>query len=158
VQTEDPEVLNGRALFRILNRAARLRGCLRTTYAKRRDTFGFESTLSGLGYVGLLQGLKKSGYEVHFFYLWVPTVSLALDRVKARVLQGGHNVPDEVVRRRFARSPRNFLLRYRLLAEYWMFLNNEGTTPAIVAFQKKGSLRIMNRDLYENLVGQYGTP
>jgi len=46
-------------------------------YAGLRETFGFETTLSGLGYLRLLRRLKKSGYEVHFFFLWVPTVSLA---------------------------------------------------------------------------------
>src|SRR5580658_2205243 len=45
------------------------------TYARRRETFAFETTLSGLSYVSLLKRLKKSGYEVHFFYLWVRTVS-----------------------------------------------------------------------------------
>jgi predicted ABC-type ATPase len=128
------------------------------TYAKHRESFGFETTLSGLAHVALLQRLKKSGYEVHFFYLWVRTVSLALDRVRSRVLQGGHDIPEDVVRRRFDRSIRNFLLRYRFLAESWILFDNEGTTPAIVAFQKEGTPRIINRVLYESLLARYGTP
>jgi predicted ABC-type ATPase len=67
-------------------------------YAGLRETFGFEATLSGLGHLRLLRRLKKSGYEVHFFFLWVPTVSLALTRVRDRVLRGGHNVPETIVR------------------------------------------------------------
>jgi len=128
------------------------------TYAKHRESFGFETTLSGLAYVALLQRLKKSGYEVHFFYLWVRTVSLALDRVRSRVLQGGHDIPEDVVRRRFDRSIRNFLLRYRFLTESWILFDNEGTTPAIVAFQKESTPRIINRVLYESLLTRYGTP
>jgi predicted ABC-type ATPase len=80
-------------------------------YAGLGETFGFETTLSGLGHLRLLRRLKQSGYEVHFFFLWVPTVSLALTRVRDRVLRGGHNVPETIVRRRFERSIRNFLLR-----------------------------------------------
>src|SRR4030095_1177042 len=127
-------------------------------YANRRESFGFETTLAGSGYLTLLQGLKQSGYELHFFYLWVHTVSLALDRVKSRVLQGGHDVPEEVVRRRFDRSLRNFLLRYRFLADSWMFFDNKGSTPAIVAFQERGTDYIINQAVYEKLSGQYGTP
>lgn len=77
-------------------------------YAKNRDSFGFETTLSGRSHLGLIRDLKKQRYEVHFFFLWIPTVNLALTRVRARVLAGGHNVPEAVVRRRFDRSIRNF--------------------------------------------------
>jgi predicted ABC-type ATPase len=126
-------------------------------YAGLRETFGFETTLSGLGYLRLLRRLKKSGYEVHFFFLWVPTVSLALTRVRDRVLRGGHNVPETIVRRRFERSIRNFLLRYRPLADSWMLFDNAGTTPVVVAFQKEASPRIMNRELYESLLTRYTT-
>jgi len=77
-------------------------------YAKRGDSFGFETTLSGRSHLGLIRDLKKQSYGVHFFFLWVPTVNLALTRVRARVLAGGHNVPEAVVRRRFDRSIRNF--------------------------------------------------
>src|ERR1700691_3429005 len=124
-------------------------------HAGLKETFGFETTLSGLGHLRLLRRLKKSGYEVHFFFLWVPTVSLALTRVRDRVLRGGHNVPEIVVRRRFERSIRNFLLRYRPLSDSWMLFDNAGTTPVVVAFQKEANPHIMNRELYENLLFRY---
>jgi len=127
-------------------------------YARRSESFGFETTLSGRSYVGLIRHLKKRGYEVHFFYLWVPTVELALTRVRARVLEGGHDVPEVVVRRRFERSIRNFLLRYRLLGDSWTLFDNAGATPAVIAFEKRGSLRIMNRELYDTLIARYGRP
>lgn len=76
---------------------------------KRGETFGFETTLSGRSYMALIRHLKKRAYEVHFFFLWIPTVRLALTRVRTRVLEGGHDVPESVVRRRFDRSIRNFL-------------------------------------------------
>ncbi len=127
-------------------------------YARRSESFGFETTLSGRSYVGLIRHLKKRGYEVHFFYVWVPTVELALTRVRARVLEGGHDVPEVVVRRRFERSIRNFLLRYRLLGDSWTLFDNAGATPAVIAFEKRGSLRIMNRELYDTLIARYGRP
>ena len=54
--------------------------------------FGFETTLAGRGHLNLIRGLKRRGYEVHFFYLWLPSVELAISRVKERVLRGGHEI------------------------------------------------------------------
>jgi predicted ABC-type ATPase len=127
-------------------------------YAKRGESFGFETTLSGRSHLGLIRDLKKRRYDVHFFFLWVPTVSLALTRVRARVLAGGHNVPEAVVRRRFDRSIRNFLLSYRSLGDSWTLFNNSGATPAVISFQKEDRLRIMNRDVYDTLITRYGKP
>lgn len=127
-------------------------------YAKRGESFGFETTLSGRSYLNSVRNLKKRRYEVHFFFLWVLTVDLALTRVRARVLEGGHDVPEAVVRRRFDRSIRNFLLRYRPLGDSWMLFDNSGAAPAVIAFEKQGGVRIMNRQLYDLLITRYGRP
>ncbi|MGH9685498.1 MAG: zeta toxin family protein [Candidatus Acidiferrales bacterium] len=127
-------------------------------YARRGASFGFETTLSGRSYLSLIRHLKKRGYQVHYFFLWVPTVDLALKRVRARVLEGGHDVPETVVRRRFDRSIRNFLLRYVPLGDSWTLFDNSGATPTVIAFEKQNSLRIINREIYENLIGRYGKP
>jgi predicted ABC-type ATPase len=124
-------------------------------HAKRSESFGFETTLSGRSYLSLIRDLKKRGYKVHLFFLWIPTVALALRRVRARVLEGGHDVPEDVVRRRFDRSIRNFLVCYRPLGDSSMLFDNSGATPAILAFEKQGSLRIMNRQLYDMLIARY---
>jgi predicted ABC-type ATPase len=124
-------------------------------HAKRSESFGFETMLSGRSYLSLIRDLKKRGYKVHLFFLWIPTVALALRRVRARVLEGGHDVPEDVVRRRFDRSIRNFLVCYRPLGDSWMLFDNSGATPAILAFEKQGSLRIMNRQLYDMLIARY---
>jgi hypothetical protein len=70
-------------------------------------------------------------------FLWVPTVSLALTRVRDRVLRGGHNVPETIVRRRFERSIRNFLLRYRPLADSWIFLTMRAQHLSSLLSRKK---------------------
>lgn len=84
-------------------------------YAQRGESFGFETTLSGRGHWKLIWDLKKAGYYLQFFYLWVPTVRLAVMRVRHRVGEGGHDVPEDVVRRRFDCSIRNFVLQYRAI-------------------------------------------
>lgn len=123
---------------------------------KRGATFGFETTLSGRSYMTLIRDLKKRAYEVHFFFLWIPTVRLALTRVRTRVLEGGHDVPESVVRRRFDRSIRNFLQHYRALGDSWMLFDNSGTPPILIAFEEGGKPRIISRELYENLIAHWG--
>ena len=100
--------------------------------------------------------LKKQGYEVHFFFLWVKSADVALSRVRERVLKGGHDVPEAVVRRRFGRSIRNFFAEYRRLADSWYLFDNSGGTPAIVAFERAGKPRIMNPEQYQALIARYG--
>jgi predicted ABC-type ATPase len=127
-------------------------------YVKRREDFGFETTLSGRSYLGLIRRLKERGYTVHFFFLTVPTVDLALKRVRGRALEGGHDIPEAVVRRRFGRSIRNFVAHYRQLANSWMIFDNSGAAPAVVALEKQGKTRIIDRELYTALVKRYGGP
>jgi predicted ABC-type ATPase len=125
-------------------------------YARRRADFGFETTLSGLSHVKLIRNLIKAGYQSHIFYLWVPRVELALDRVRERVLRGGHDVPEIIVRRRFDRSIRNFLTHYRLLAESWTLFDNSEETPEIVASDAGGKVSIISGSKYKDLVARYG--
>lgn len=99
--------------------------------------------------------VKDAGYDVHLFFFWVPTVSFALTRVRDRVLRGGHNVPEALVRRRFERSIRNFLLRYRPLSRSWMLFDNTGDAPVLIASQERGNTRIIDQALYENLIERY---
>jgi predicted ABC-type ATPase len=125
-------------------------------FAKKRVPFGFETTLSGRSYVPLLARLKTEGYEIHIFFLWLKSADLALSRVKERVSRGGHDVPEAIIRRRFDRSMRNFLIHYRQLADSWTLFDNSGESPRVIAFEKTKSLRIINKTVYGALVERYG--
>ncbi|MFZ0480378.1 MAG: zeta toxin family protein [Terriglobales bacterium] len=125
------------------------------TFAKKRVSFAFETTLSGRGYLALLRQLKAKGYEIHIFFLWVKTADLALSRVKERVSRGGHDVPEPVVRRRFDRSMRNFLGQYRQLADRWMMFDNSGDSPVLIASKKGKKTRIIRASVYKTLVDTY---
>jgi len=75
---------------------------------KRGVSFGFETTLSGRGYLKLIRELKAKGYQIHIFFLSVENVDVTLARIRERVLKGGHDVPEPAVRRRFNRSIGHF--------------------------------------------------
>lgn len=126
--------------------------------AARGEDFGFESTLSGKAHLQVVRGLKRRGYEVHIFYLWVPSAELTLARIKERVLRGGHDVAEVIVRRRFEKSMKNFFGPYRALADKWMLFDNSRAGLSIVASDDKGSLRIVQNARYNELVARYGTP
>jgi predicted ABC-type ATPase len=125
-------------------------------FSQRQVSFGFETTLSGRSYLSLIQRLKKKGYRVHLFFLFVEGVKVALSRIKERVLKGGHDVPETVVRRRFDRSARNFFREYQPLVDSWYLFDNTGTKPVAIAFKKGTKLRIMKHEMYESLVARYG--
>jgi predicted ABC-type ATPase len=79
---------------------------LRDLAAERAD-FAFESNLASLSLASWLRSLQGSGYRVLLIYLWLPSVELAIARVRRRVDEGGHFVLDEVVRRRHGRGLAN---------------------------------------------------
>jgi predicted ABC-type ATPase len=120
--------------------------------AERGVDFGFETTLSGKTYVKLLQGMKKSGYLVHIFFLWIPNVELALERIKLRVRNGGHHIPEAIVRRRFSRSLPNFLRIYKPLVDSWAVFDNSGDVPKMIGFEESGKIEILDPYLFSILL------
>jgi predicted ABC-type ATPase len=126
------------------------------TQAARGEDFGFETTLSGKAHLRVMRALKKRGYEVHIFYLWVPSAELTLARIKERVLRGGHDVPEAVVRRRFGRSIGHFIGPYGRLADRWILFDNAGVAPREVATSGRGKLRVVDERLYNELIASYG--
>jgi len=126
--------------------------------ANLRVDFGFETTLSGKGHLQVVRGLKRRGYEVHIFYLWVPSPELTLARIKERVLRGGHDVPEAIVRRRFGRSLRNFWEQYRLLADEWILFDSSASAVSTIAKEMEGRLHIIESKSYNEIVRSFGKP
>ncbi|MCE9590550.1 MAG: hypothetical protein K8S99_08505 [Planctomycetes bacterium] len=75
---------------------------------------------------------RKAGYHVKLVFLGLPSADLAAARVKARVAQGGHGVPEKVVRRRFDAGLRNFNNVYRALVNSWAWYDNSGPAPRLI--------------------------
>jgi predicted ABC-type ATPase len=122
----------------------------------RDADFAFETTMAGRTHLNLIRALIVRGYKVDIFFVWVSSVDQTLSRIRDRVLHGGHSVPEDVVRRRFGRSIKNFLLDYRPLADRWMLFDNSGESPVVIASLKQGTLRLANKAEYNQLVARYG--
>lgn len=121
--------------------------------AGQRKDFAFETTLSGLHYLKFLSELKKQGYGVHVFYLWIPSVRLAFQRIAERVRQGGHNVPQKIVTRRFKKSLYNLFNRYWAVADTISLLDNSASAPRLIALKNNGSLNILDGKLFAYIQG-----
>ncbi|HEY0511369.1 MAG TPA: zeta toxin family protein [Thermoanaerobaculia bacterium] len=103
--------------------------------AQTRVDFGFETTLAGRSQMALLTKLRNVGYRTHIFFLWLPTPELAVERVRDRVLSGGHFVPEETVRRRFTRGLSNFFHLYQPLLDTYLIFDTSESTPRLVALR-----------------------
>lgn len=99
-------------------------------YVKRGESFAFETTLSGLTYAQMIPVWRDSGYIVELAFLSLPDVEMAIERVAMRVKQGGHNITQDVIRRRYAHGISNFE-RYKLLVDSWQLYDNS-SIPAVL--------------------------
>ena len=117
-------------------------------FIHQKADFAFESTLSGRSYVSLMKDVKRKGYSVTIFFLWIPDVKLARERIKQRVKDGGHDVPFEDVKRRFQRSRINFLKLYEPLCNSWILFDNASAKPEEIAQKNQRCVKIINKEYY----------
>ncbi len=96
------------------------------------ESFAFETTLSGVGYLRHIDQWKAQGYWVSLIFLRLPSVETAITRVAERVRHGGHDVPEEVIRRRFASGWTNFQRLYRPAVSDWALYDNTDGEPVML--------------------------
>lgn len=101
-------------------------------YVRRGENFAFETTLSGRGYARLIPVWQKQGYIIKLFFLRLASPELAIARVRQRVHEGGHNVPEQVIRRRFASGLRNFKELYQPIVDEWALYDTSGSEPVLI--------------------------
>ena len=104
----------------------------------RGESFAFETTLSGRGYARRIPLWREQGYRVKLFFLQLPTPEMAVARVAQRVLEGGHDVSEEVIRRRFDAGRRNFEQLYRGLVDGWALYDNSSVEPKLLKEEERG--------------------
>jgi predicted ABC-type ATPase len=92
--------------------------------ADQRVHFAFETTLASRSFAPWISDLRQTGYDFILVFLWLPTEEMAVDRVRTRVQLGGHDVPEETIRRRYRVGLRNFFELYQPLADGWRFYDN----------------------------------
>jgi len=100
-------------------------------------SFAFETTLSGLGWLRHIQQWHNDGWRVVLYFLALQAVEMAIERVRQRVWQGGHSIPEPVIRRRFVAGLRNFEQHYKSAVSAWRHYDNSNHTPVLLASGEK---------------------
>ena len=101
-------------------------------YVEKGESFSFETTLSGKNYARLIPKWQKKGYKIKLYFLKLPEPEFAMARIKQRVKEGGHNVPEDVVRRRFKTGWSHFETLYKGLVDEWALYDNAGEWPILI--------------------------
>jgi predicted ABC-type ATPase len=122
--------LSGRHTDTVAFEAGRIMLTRLRQLGEAKADFAFESTLSSRTFAVFLHVLKQQGYAVAIYYFSLANAQLAVRRVKLRVALGGHDVPADIVRRRFGRSLNNFFNLYMPLADEWTLFDNSTATHA----------------------------
>ena len=96
--------------------------------------------MSGRTAVGWLREARDAGYLIKTYFLWVRDPETTIRRIRQRVVEGGHNITEDVSRRRFFKTIHNFFALYRPLMSSWKLLENEESGPRLLAVEKQGRL------------------
>jgi predicted ABC-type ATPase len=95
--------------------------------------FAFETTLSTKSYVNTIKKARESGYQVTLVFFYLDSEDLAIERVKTRVLEGGHDIPKPVIIRRYFAGLRNLFKLYTAICDYWMLFDNSKLHSELIA-------------------------
>jgi predicted ABC-type ATPase len=111
--------------------------------------FAIETTLSTRSYVSLIHRARAIGYSITLIYIWINSEELALERIEERVRNGGHNIPEEVVRRRYKKGIRNLFKLFMPICDVWIVADNSFDNLEPVAHKdSKFDIIVKNNDLW----------
>ena len=116
---------------------------------ERGEDFALETTLATRALMKIIQAARDRGYTITLLYLWLNSPELAIRRVKARVKAGGHNIPDEVVRRRYVMGLKYFFEDYKPESDHWILADNSKSPFVVVAEGSKTETIIRDATKYE---------
>ncbi|WP_300695768.1 zeta toxin family protein [uncultured Bacteroides sp.] len=121
---------------------------------KNQENFSIETTLATRSYTRLIHRAQEQGYKVSLIYFWLSSPDLAIQRVAQRVRNGGHDIPQDVVIRRYQAGINNFFNIYMSNVDYWLLADNSNTPRVIVAEGGRGvKTNISHADLFNRIQG-----
>ena len=99
----------------------------------RNESFSIETTLSTRSYFRLIEKAHQQGYEVTLLFFWLKTPEQAIERVAERVSKGGHNIPQDIIIRRYHEGLDNLFKIYMPIVDTWLLVNNSETPRSVIA-------------------------
>ena len=113
--------------------------------------FSIETTLATRSLVSIIKDARSRGYSVALLYLWVQSPEIAIQRVRDRVNHGGHNIPEDVLRRRYQMGIRYLFNTYIPLCDRWVMVDNTKSPFSVIAEGSSGRLVIKDEDKFNKI-------
>lgn len=142
----DPESVAFEAGRLMLNRIEEL--------MEAKSDFAFETTLSTKSYVSFIKKARELGYKINLLFFWISSPELAKQRVAKRVSEGGHNIPVEVIERRYRRGIYNLNHLYKDISDYWLVIDNDDTKDRQIIAEGEFQNTIIHNSYIWKLVQQ----
>lgn len=120
-----------------------------------RQDFAFETTLATKSYKNLIKRAKKNDYSVTLIFFWLSSPELAVNRVETRVKEGGHDIPEVVIRRRYNNGLKNFFNIYKQIVSDWIFIDNSGEPYKLIAEKIQSTEKVYNAKIWNELKTDY---
>ncbi|CAN5560938.1 zeta toxin family protein [soil metagenome] len=95
--------------------------------------FAFETTLTTISYKNTIDLARKKGYKITLLFFWLNDVNLAIQRVATRVSEGGHNIPEDVIIRRYYKGLANLTHVFLDICDYWIVIDNSNNPYKFIA-------------------------
>jgi len=115
------------------------------------QNFAFETTLATKSYKSKIIEAKKKNYNVTLLFFWLETIDLAIERVKTRVIEGGHNIETEVIKRRYVNGIKNLFEIYLEIADEVLIFDNSFGTPEVIAEKSlETEIKILSKTKFDN--------
>ncbi len=122
---------------------------------KQKVNFAFETTLTTLSYQNVIKAAQKKGYKVNLLFFWLNDEKLAIERVKIRVKEGGHDIPEDVIIRRYRKGIKNLFRIFVPLCDYWLVIDNSNNPYKLVCEgTKKSQSKILDNGLWNKIQKQ----
>jgi predicted ABC-type ATPase len=123
-----------------------------TTLMQQHATFAIETTLSTRSYESLIKKAHKAGYKVILLFFWLSSPDVAVQRVSKRVSEGGYNIPEETIRRRYVSGIKNLFSIYSNIVDRWILVDNNTSHSVIFAESENGVNKIYDFEKYKHLM------
>jgi len=119
------------------------------------ETFAFETTLSARSYLQFIDRAKQLNYRVSCLFFWLNSAELAVSRIETRVKEGGHHIPEDIIRRRYKKGLENFFSLFLPKVDNWLFINNSGDHYEIIAEGTSDEKTVHNVKQWDQLKQMY---
>ena len=108
-------------------------------YESQNKSFAIETTLASRSLAPRVRRLQQSGYQFHLLFFWLSSPEMNIERVAKRVLNGGHHIPEDVIRRRYVGGLKNLFSLYLPIADLWQVYDNTLTDDMKLVASKENN-------------------